>query len=109
MVNVGTISRRCGEVIEMAAWHRLDFCCLQEMRWRGGSARTMGCAGGRYKFRWAGCAEGVAGVGFLVAEKWIDNVIGTKRVSERMMVLRLRFVKAVLNIISVFMRHKLGD
>jgi len=62
----------------------------------------MGCAGGRYKFLWAGCAEGAAGVGFLVAEKWIDNIIETRRVSERMMVLRLRFGKAVLNIISVY-------
>jgi len=45
---------------------------------------------------------GVAGVGFLVAEKWIENVIETRRVSERMMLLRLRLGKAVLNIISVY-------
>jgi len=70
IVNVGMMSRRCGEVIEMVARRHLDFCCLQETRWRGGSARKIiGCTGGRYKFLWAECAEGMADVGFSVADK----------------------------------------
>ena len=44
--NVGTMSRRSGEVTEMARRRRLDFCCLQETRWRGEGARTLGS----YKF-----------------------------------------------------------
>ena len=38
-----------------------------------------------YKFLWAGCEEGLAGVGILVAEKWIEKVIEVKRISERIM------------------------
>ena len=35
---VGTMRGREGEVVEMAASRRLDFCCLQETGWkrRGG-------------------------------------------------------------------------
>ena len=96
--NVGTMRGRSGEVVEMAERRRLDFCCLQETRWKGGSARTLG----NYKFLWCGCEEGVAGVGFLVANRWVDKVIEVNRVSERIMVLRVRVGKAVLNLVSVY-------
>jgi len=33
---------RCGEVVEMANRRKLDVCCLQDTRWKGGSARTFG-------------------------------------------------------------------
>ena len=35
MANVGTMRGREGEVVEMAGSRRLDFCCLQETRWKG--------------------------------------------------------------------------
>ena len=35
-VNVGTMSGRDGEVIDMLRRRRIDICCLQETRWRGG-------------------------------------------------------------------------
>ena len=82
----------------MVKGRRLDFCCLQETRWKGGSARVLG----GYKFFWKGCSEGVSGVGVLVAEKWVESVIEVKRVSERMMLLRVRVGKRILNLISVY-------
>src|SRR5260221_12351438 len=48
-VNVGSLSRRSGEVAEMVSRRCLDFCCLQETRWKGGGARTIGSEGARYK------------------------------------------------------------
>jgi hypothetical protein len=101
-VNVGTMAGRSGEVVEMVGRRKLDFCCVQETRWKGGSARTMGEEGNRYKFFWMGCEEGVAGVGVLVQEKWIEKVIEVKRVSERIIVLRVTVGKCVLNVVSVY-------
>ena len=101
-VNVGTMSRRSGEIAEMAGRRKLDFCCVQETRWKGGSARTIGSEGAWYKFFWVGCAEGVSGVGILVAERWVDNVIEVKRVNERVMILRVIVGKSVLNVVSVY-------
>ena len=76
---------RSGEIVEMVGRRHLDFCCLQEMRWWGGSARTMG----KFKFFWMGCNEGTAGVGFLVAERWVQKVLEVKHVSARLMLLRV--------------------
>ena len=101
-VNVGTLRGRCGEVVDMVGRRKLDICCLQETRWKGGSSRTMGKDGARYKLFWVGSENGGAGVGVLVAEKWVDSVIDVKRVSERLLVLRLAVGKVVLNIVCVY-------
>jgi exonuclease III len=41
-VNVGTMKKREGEVVEMLESRKIDICCLQETRWKGGSAKFMG-------------------------------------------------------------------
>ena len=48
--------------------------------------RILGEEGSRNKLFLVGCEDGVAGVGVLVAERWIDSVVQVKRVSERSMV-----------------------
>ena len=54
-------------------------------------------------FLWAGCEEGLAGVRILVAEKWIEKVIEVKRISERIMVLKVTVDKSVsVYIVSVY-------
>ena len=84
--NVGTMRGRSGEVVDMADRRCLDFCCLQETRWKSSGARTIG----KYKFFWSGCSEGTAGVGILVKESWVDKVLEVKRINERIIVLRVR-------------------
>ena len=96
--NVGTMRGRSCEIVEMAERRHLDFCCLQETRWKGGSARTLGS----HKFFWMGCEEGISGVGVLVAESWVEKVLEVKRVSERLMVVRVIIGKSVLNLVSVY-------
>ena len=75
-LNVGSMKGRSGEVADMAARRRLDFCCLQETMWKGGSARSLGKEGAVYKFLWAGCEEGLAGVGILVAREGVLCIFG---------------------------------
>ena len=101
-VNVGSMHGRSGEVADMAARRRLDFCCLQETRWKGGSARTIGGDGARYKFFWNGCERGVSGVGVLVAERWIESVLEVRRISERLIVVRVVVGKSVLNLVCAY-------
>ena len=38
----------------------------------------------------------------MVAEKWIEKVIEVKRISERIMMLRVTVGKSILNIVSVY-------
>ena len=97
-VNVGTMKGRDGEVVDMAARRRLDFCCLQETGWKGEGARSFG----GYKFFWMGCEKGIHGVGMLVADRWVEKVLEVRRMSERLFVLRVIVGSSVLNLISVY-------
>ena len=101
-VNVGSMRKRGGEVVDMAARRQLDFCCLQETRWKEEGARVFGSEEARYKFFWIGCKEGDAGVGILVAEKWIDKVIEVKWVNERIILVRIVVGKCVVNLVSAY-------
>src|SRR6267154_359041 len=82
-LNVRIMSGRDDELADMAGRRGLDFCCFQETRWKGEVNIWLGEEGRRYKFVWKGCGEGLVGVGVLVAEKWVENVIEVKKLSER--------------------------
>ena len=87
-----------GEVAKMLRKRKIDFCCRQETKWKGEHSRTEG----GYTFFWKGCKEGTAGVGMMVAEKWVKNVVKVKRVKERMMVVRMRVGHHSILNISVY-------
>ena len=84
-LNVGTMRGRSGEVVETMSRRHIDICSLQETRWKGGSARKLTGKDSVYKFLWSGNNQGTAGVGFLLAEKWINSVFEVRRVSDRIM------------------------
>ena len=86
------------DLVNMAVEGRLDFCCLQETRWRGEGARRMEA----YKLFWMGSEKGIHGVGMLVADRWIEKVLEVKRVNERVMVVRVIMGRSVPNLISVY-------
>ena len=48
-----------------------------------------------------GGEDGLAGVGVLVAERWVDKVMEINRFSARLLVVRVMIGKSVLNLISV--------
>ena len=56
----------------------------------------------RYKFFWVGINQGTSGVGVLLAEKWVDKVYDIKRVSDRIMLIKLLVGEAVLTVLSVY-------
>jgi hypothetical protein len=101
-VNVGTMVGRSWEVVEMVGRRNLDFCCVQETRWKGDGTRLIEAAGRRYKFYWKGGEERSMGVGVLVAERWIEKVIEVNRFDDRIMLVRVLVGKQVVNIVSVY-------
>jgi hypothetical protein len=96
------MARRSGEVVEMAGRRNLDFCCVQESRWKGEGARFLGGENSRYKFYWKGGELGISGVGILIAEKYVDKVVEVRRVSDRLILLRLLVGKTIVNVISAY-------
>jgi len=101
-VNVGSLTGRCVEVVEMVDRRRLDMCCLQETRWKGSGAKTFVVAGKSYKLFWSGGEDRTAGVGVLVAETWVENVLEVRRCCAGIMLVRIMVGKQVVNLLSVY-------
>ncbi len=101
-INVGTMKGRSGEIVEMLERRRVDVCCVQEVRWRGSSARLLTGKEHRYKLFWVGNSAGLGGVGILLAEKWIDKVIEVVRVCDRIIKLRLVIGNTIATVISAY-------
>ena len=100
--NVSSIISRSGEVVDALHRRKIDFCCAQETRWKGESARMLGANGRRYKSFWQGCNTGTTGVGVFIAERWIDSVVNVVRVIERIMYVKLVIGKQIVNIVSAY-------
>ena len=100
--NVSSMVNRSGEVVDALHRRKIDFCCAQETKWKGESARMLGANGRRYKFFWQGCNNGTAGVGVFIAEIWIDSVVNVVRVNERIMYVKLVIGKQIVNIVSAY-------
>ena len=100
--NIGTMRGRSSEIVETITRRNIDLCCVQEVRWRGASARHITGKNSRYKFFWVGNNQGTSGVGVLLAEKWVDKVYDIKRVSDRIMLIKLLVGEVVLTVLSVY-------
>ena len=88
-LNVGTLRGRSNEIIETLERRKLDICCVQEVRWRGASARMLTGRASEYKLLWVGHHTGFGGVGIFVAEKWIEQIIDVKRIDDRLMMIKI--------------------
>ena len=101
-LNVGTMKKKSMEIVETMERRSIDICCLQETRWRGGSARMLKGKEAKYKFHWCGNDKGVGGVGILTSEKWVSSIFEVKRPSDRIIHVRLSLGEAIVSIISVY-------
>ena len=54
MRNVGTMRGRSNEVVEIISRRKVHLCSLQEVRWRGASARSVEGKDSRYEMFWVG-------------------------------------------------------
>ena len=60
----------------------ISICGIQESRWKGHSARIISGKNSRYKFFWSGDDTGYGGVGILLEEALIENVISVEPQAE---------------------------
>ena len=100
-LNVNTLKGRVCKVVETLSSRKVDLCCVQETRYRGGHCRIIKCKDSRYKLFWSRNSKGTAGVGVFVAEKWIEKVFEVKRVSDRIILVKIIVGQRVLCFLSV--------
>ncbi|KAK3545442.1 hypothetical protein QTP70_007642 [Hemibagrus guttatus] len=76
---------------------KMDILCVQETRWKGSKARSIGAG---FKLFYYGVDSKRNGVGVVLKEEFVRNVLEVKRVSDRVMSLKLEIEGVMLNVVS---------
>ncbi|KAK2899776.1 hypothetical protein Q8A73_012905 [Channa argus] len=96
-LNVGTMTGKARELIDMMQRRKVDILCVQETRWKGSKARSLGAG---FKLFYHGSDRKRNGVGVILKEEFVRNVLEVKRVSDRSMSLMLEFKGVMFNVVS---------
>ena len=98
-LNVGTMTGKGRELADMMVKRKVDILCVQETRWKGSKARNIGDGG---KIFYHGEDGRRNGVGVILKEDYIARVLEVKRVSDRMMYMKLDIEGVMMTVISAY-------
>ncbi|KAK3512275.1 hypothetical protein QTP70_002267 [Hemibagrus guttatus] len=96
-LNVGTMTGKGRELADVMERRKVDILCVQETRWKGSKARSIGAG---FKLFYYGMDSKRNGVGVVLKEEFVRNVLEVKRVSDRVMSLKLEIEGVMLNVVS---------
>ncbi|KAK3573614.1 hypothetical protein QTP86_030001, partial [Hemibagrus guttatus] len=96
-LNVGTMTGKSRELADVMERRKVDILCVQETRWKGSKARSIGAG---FKLFYYGVDSKRNGVGVVLKEEFVRNVLEVKRVSDRVMSLKLEIEGVMLNVVS---------
>ena len=85
------------ELADMMERRNVDIFCLQETKWKGSKARNIG---GGCKIFYNGADERKNGIGIVLREELAESVLEVKRMSDRLMAMKLEVKGSILNIVS---------
>uniref|UniRef100_A0AAR2IVR4 Endonuclease/exonuclease/phosphatase domain-containing protein n=1 Tax=Pygocentrus nattereri TaxID=42514 RepID=A0AAR2IVR4_PYGNA len=98
-LNIGTMTGKGRELADMMERRKVDILCVQETRWKGSKARNIG---GGFKLFYHGVERKRNGVGIILKEQLVKSVLDVKRVSDRIMSLKLEVDGVILNVVSSY-------
>ena len=98
-LNIGTMTGRGRELADMMEQRNVDLLCLQETKWKWSKARNVG---GGCKLFYNGADGRKNGLGIVVREELAESILGVKRVSDRLMAMKLKVKGSILNIVGVY-------
>ncbi|KAK3506363.1 hypothetical protein QTP70_000997 [Hemibagrus guttatus] len=96
-LNVGTMTGKGRELADMMERRKVDILSVQETRWKGSKARSIGAG---FKLFYYGVDSKRNGVGVVLKEEFVRNILEVKRVSDRVMSLKLEIEGVMLNVVS---------
>ena len=103
--NIGTLTGKSRELAEVLKKRRVHVACIQETKWKGSKAREIGEG---YKLFYHGTTAQRNGVGIVLNEELktkvveVKRVIEVKRVSDRLMVVKLALDCGSVHVISAY-------
>ncbi|KAK3566834.1 hypothetical protein QTP86_004561 [Hemibagrus guttatus] len=87
------------ELADMMERRKVDILCVQETRWKCSKARSIGAG---FKLFYYGVDSKRNGVGVVLKEEFVRNVLEVKRVPDRVMSLKLEIEGVMLNVVSSY-------
>ena len=97
--NLGTMTGKGRELADMMMKRKVDILCVQETKWTGSKARNIGDG---CKIFYHGKDGRRNGVGVILSEEYIGRVFEVKRVSDRMMYMKLVIDGVMMTVISAY-------
>ena len=92
--------RKAGRCIQRLRERRkVDILCVQETKWKGSKARTIG---GGFKLLYHGVDGRRNGVRIILKEDYAKSVVEVKRKSDRMMSVKMEIKGVMVNVISAY-------
>uniref|UniRef100_A0A8C4QLM4 Endonuclease/exonuclease/phosphatase domain-containing protein n=1 Tax=Eptatretus burgeri TaxID=7764 RepID=A0A8C4QLM4_EPTBU len=101
-LNVGTMTGKGRELADMIERRKVDILCVQETKWMGSKARSMG---GGFKLFYHGVDGRRNGVRVILKEDYVKRVLEARRVSDRVMSVKLEIEGVMMNVISAYAPH----
>ena len=98
-LSIGTMTGRGRELTDMLERRNVGILCLQETKWNGSKARNIG---GGCKIFYNGADGRKNGIGIVVRKELAESVMEVKRVSDRLMAMKLEVKGFILNTVSAF-------
>jgi hypothetical protein len=98
-LNVGTMTGRGRELVDVMIRRRIKAMCVQETKWTGNSSRQLGEG---YKLIYSGENTRTNGVGVVVCPELADKVVKVERHSGRLLNVQIAYKNGIWNIISAY-------
>ena len=98
-LNVGTMTGRGREIVDVMQRKKVDIMCVQETRWKGQKAKEIGEG---YKLYYVGKDTKRNGVGVILSPGLKDGVLQVTRMSDRIIWVQLELEKEPVNVISAY-------
>ena len=98
-LSIGTMTGRERELVDLMERTNIDILCLQKTKWKGSKARNIG---GGCKLFYNRVDGRKNGIGIVVREELAESVLVVKRVSNKLMAMKLQVKGSILNIIGAY-------
>ena len=98
-LNVGSMTGKGRELAGIMERRKVDILCVQETKWKGSKARSLG---GGFKLLYHGVDGRRNGVGIILKEDYAKSVVEVKRKSDRMMSVKIEIEGVMVNVISAY-------
>ena len=98
-LNIGTMTGRGRELADMMEQRNVNIFCLQKTKWKESKARNIG---GGCKLFYNGADGRRNEIDIVVREELVESVLEVKRVSDRLMAIKLEVKGSILNIVSTY-------